>query len=308
MAITKSQKMLKILRSSMNMDSLTHEERIQCELKLKLTEKLDHILFTEWDPCGVSLLRGFDCTNEYHRYLPTIVNMVFSGASFTELSDKLMELEDWILGDLNIRRRCDVIAVMVSHYGPHASENRFIPVINTATPEAAYQSVLDLVTQTRLDAYEGKWRNVRVGYEKVAAICSDHLPEHHELKGVCFNNLGMAYSKTGEFGKAQEMYAKALPELEHGVQADYKNFMSCINNTINNLEHQRKFACTASYYEWMLRIYVDVDGWEYETPWKAKKRLDAAGNTKRPAPKLHPKRIPVERDDRTKIQQIFYID
>lgn len=308
MAITKSQKMLKKLRSSMEMDSLTHEERIQCELKLKLTEKLDHILFMEWDPCGVSLLRGFDCADEYHRYLPTIVNMVFSGASFTELSDELMELEDWILGDLNIRRRCDVIAVMVSHYGPHASENPFIPVINTATPEAAYQSVLDLVTQTRLDAYEGKWRDVRAGYEKVAVICQDHLPEHHELKGACFNNLGMAYSKTGELEKAQEMYAKALPELEYGVQADYKNFMSCLNNSINNLEHQRKFAATVPYFEWMLRIYVDVDGWEYETPWKAKKRLDAAGNTKRPAPKLHPKRIPVERDDRTKIQQIIFID
>lgn len=292
----------------MDTSTLTHEERIQCETKLKLTEKLDHILFTEWDPCGVSALRDFDCADEYHRYLPSIVNRVLAGASFTELSDELMALEDWILGDHNIRRRCDVIAVMVSHYGPHAAANPFIPVINTETPEAAYQSVLDLVTQTRLDAYENKWREVCAGYERVIAILKDHLADKHELRGACFNNLAMAYSKTGEHQKAQEMYDKALPELEYGAQVDYKNFMSCLNNMINNLEHRRRFSATLPYLEWMLRIYIAVDGWEYDTPWNAKKRLDAASNTRRPAPKLKPKRIPVERDDRTKIQQVIYID
>ena len=308
MAATKIQKMLKKLRTSMGMSMLTHEERVQCEIKLKLTEKLDHILFIEWDPCGVSALRDFDCADEYHRYLPTIVDMVLEGCSFVELSDELMKIEDWILGDHNIRRRCDVIAVMVSHYGPHAAENPFIPVINTSTPEAAYQSVLDLVTQTRLDAYEGKWREVRAGYEQVIAIFKEHLTEKHELRGACFNNLGMAYSKIGEFEKTQEMYTQALSELEYGAQVDYKNFMSCLNNMINYLEHRRQFSATLPYIEWMLRIYVAVDGWEYDTPWNTKKKLDVASNTKRPAPKLKPKRIPVERDDRTKIQQVIYID
>ena len=308
MAATKIQKMLKKLRTSMEMNTLTHEERIQCEIKLMLTEKLDHILFTEWDPCGVSALQGFDCADEYHRYLPTIVNMVLEGCSFVELSDELMELEDWILGDHNIRRRCDVIAVMVSHYGPHAAENPFTPFINTETPEAAYQSVLDLVTKTRLDAYEGKWREVCVGYEKIIAIFQDHLADKHELRGACFNNLGMVYSKTGEYEKAQKMYAKALPELEYGAQVDYKNFMLCLNNMINLLEHRRLFSATFPYFEWMLRIHVAVDGWEYDTPWKTKKKLNAACNTKRPAPKLKPKRIPVDRDSPTKIQQVIYID
>lgn len=75
--------------------------------------------------------------------------------------------------------------------------------------------MLDLVTQTRLDAYEGKWREVCSGYERVIANFKDHLADKHELRGARFNNLGMAYSKTGELEKAQEMYAKALPELEY---------------------------------------------------------------------------------------------
>lgn len=308
MAITKSQKMLKKLLTSMGLNSPASEDRIQCEIKRKLTEKLDHILFTEWDPCGVSRLREFDCAGEYHYYLPTIVNMVLDGCTFTELSDQLMEFEEMIWGDMNIRRRCDVIAVMVSHYGPLASKNPFTHVINTATPEAAYQSVLDLVTQTRLDTYEGKWRAVQDGYEIVIAIFQNHLPDHHELKGACFNNLAIVYSKTGEFEKAQEMYCKALPELEYGVKDGYKNFMLCMNNLINLFEHRRKFSATLPYFEWMLRIYVEVDGWEYDSPWSAKKRLDSSGNTKRPAAKLRQSRIPVERDDRVKIQQVIVVD
>lgn len=144
-------------------------------------------------------------------------------------------------GGHNIRRRCDVIAVMVSHQDSHAAENSFIPAINTATLEVAYQSVLDLVTQTRLDAYEDKWSQVCAGYERVIAIFKDHLADKDGLRGAYFNNNGMAYSKTSELEKAQEMYAKALPELEYGARADCKNFMSCLNNTINHLEHRRLF-------------------------------------------------------------------
>lgn len=129
------------------------QERARRLLTDDLTKKLDHILYTEWDPIGVHLLEEFDCFDEYHDYLPTVVDMVRAGASFSEISDQLMVFESYIKGDDNIRRRCDVAAVLVSSYGPHYSKNPFTPIVNTDTPESFYQSVLDLVMQTRLDAY-----------------------------------------------------------------------------------------------------------------------------------------------------------
>jgi len=78
--------------------------------------------------------------------------------------------------------------------------------------------------------------------------------------------------------------------------------------TINNLGHRRLFLATLPYFEWMLCIYIAIDGREYDTPLNTKKKPDAGCNTKRFFPKLKPKRISVERDDRSKIQQVIYID
>lgn len=308
MTTTSGQKVLKSLETAMKLNTLAPAERARQEVWFELAKRIDHILYTEWDPCGVHTLRGFDCSDEYKFYLPTIVDMVMDGATFIALSDQLMVFEDNIFGDLYIRRRCDVIAVMVSHYGPHAAHNPFVVVINTETPESAHQSVLDLIIQTRIDTYQGKWRSVRVGYEHVVAICQDHLSDNHELYGACLSNLGMAYSKTGELEKALQMYAQALPELAHGVHTDYRNFMFCLKNAINNLDHRRQFAAAWPYYDWMMRVHVAEDGWEDGRTWEVKAQMEAARNVKRPAPKLRPVRINVERDGYTRIRQMVGVD
>ena len=311
MALTLSQKMLKKLRASMRMDTLTEPERIACEAKLQLTEKIDHILYTEWDPIGVYSLTGYDCSDEYHRYLPSVVNLVWEGASVAEVSDLLLDWEDWLIKEFKVRRRCDVVAVMVSTYGPHAANHPFAPSIDTTTPQAAYQSVLDLITQTRVDTYEHRLRAVLAGYEKAVALCQAYLPGHRELKGACLNNLGMAYSQTGNLAKAQEVYVLALTELEPlepNAHTNDRAFMACLNNLINCLNHQRQFAATRPYYEWMLRINVLVDGWEYSPAWDTKKRLESSSNTRRPAPKLRPKILPVEQDEPSVIGQVICID
>ena len=311
MALTLSQEMLKKLRASMRMDTLTEPERMACEAKLQLTEKIDHILYTEWDPIGVYSLDGYDCSDEYHRYLPSVVNLVWEGACVAEVSDLLLDWEDWLIKEFKVRRRCDVVAVMVSTYGPHAANHPFAPVIDTATPQAAYQTVLDLLTQTRVDAYEHRWRAVRAGYEQAVAVCQARLPGHRELKGACLNNLAMACCQTGDLARAQEMYALALPELEPIEPNSYtydRHFMMCLDNMINCLEHQRQFAATRPYYEWKLRMNVLVEGWEYQPAWDTKKRLEASNNTRRPAPRLRPKRLSVEQDAPSVIGQVVYID
>jgi hypothetical protein len=214
MASTKSKKMLKALELSMKLDYLSAQDRIKQEMKLKLTEKIDQILYTEWDPCGIYIPSDLGMSDEYHRYLPVIVEMVLQDKSVSEISDRLMVFEDGILGDMYQRRRCDVIAVMVKRYAPHASNDQFTFTIDTQTPEAAYRSVLNLATQTRLDAYEKKWRCVIEGFESALIICQDYLFEKQELKGTCLNNLAFAYSKVGELEKAKDLFDQALPELK----------------------------------------------------------------------------------------------
>jgi tetratricopeptide (TPR) repeat protein len=208
-----------------------------------LTERIDHILFTEWDPIGVHLLTGFDCADEYRSYMPTIVDLVTAGASYSEISDQLMVFEGYIKGeDLSQRRRCDVIAVMVSRYGPHYAESPFIPAIQTDTPDAAYRSVLDLVTQTRLDTYEANWEAVRVGYEQAVTVCQMHLKGHDQLLAACLNNLGQAHTHLGQLEKAQALLEAAVPLLATYEATDEIPYLRCLDNLITNFEQCGKFS------------------------------------------------------------------
>lgn len=110
----------------MKMETLNEQERLQCNIKLRLTEKIDHILYTEWDPIGVSSLADFDCSDEYHSYLGSVVNLVYERGSVKQISDLLLGLEDMMVQEYMIRRRCDVIAAMVSHFGPHVATRQVV--------------------------------------------------------------------------------------------------------------------------------------------------------------------------------------
>jgi len=145
------------------------------------------------------IVGDFDCFDEYHRYLPWIVQMLRQDASLEALSDQLLEIEGFMLGPDTIRRRCDVISVMLRHYGPHAAAHPFVPVINTDTPQAAYRSVLDLVTQTRLEPYEKRWDAVCCGYEEAIWSCRTFLLERRILAGACLSNLAHTHARAYTF-------------------------------------------------------------------------------------------------------------
>jgi len=223
----------------------TRMARARRVLKDELTRKIDHILYTEWDPIGVHGLGDFDCFDEYHRYLPWIVEMVRQDASLEALSDQLLEIESFMLGPDTIRRRCDVIAVMLTQHGPHAGAHPFAPVIDTQTPEAAYRSVLDLVTQTRLDAYEKRWDAVCCGYEEAVRICRAHLSRRRVLIGTCLNNLAQAYTLTGQFEEARAALEEAAAKLKPRHYKTTRTYAGvwnrrlyawCLGNLINHLE------------------------------------------------------------------------
>lgn len=225
-------------------------------LKDELTRRIDHILYTEWDPIGVHVLGEFDCFDEYHSYLPGIVRMLREDASLEALSDELLEIESFMLGPDTVRRRCDVIAVMVRQYGPHAEKCPFVVTINTDTPQAAYQSVLALLTQTRLDAYEKRWDAVCQGYEKAVEICRAFLPRRDVLTGACLNNLAQACTLTGRLDQARAALEEAACRLK---PRDYKTARSyvtswnrrlyegCLHNLINHLEYRGERRAAVRY-------------------------------------------------------------
>lgn len=324
----KSQNMLDRLRESMNMSALTPEEQAQCEIKIALTEKIDHILYIEWDPIGVHSLCGipdddesenqseededqeyWDCSDEYHRYLPDIVDMVFDGESIADIADALYELDEMIMGsDLKKYRRCEVAAVMMSRYGPHADKNPFVPVVNTKTPQAAYQTALDLITQTRIDAYEKNWKKVSDTFEQVIAICALHFPEKKEFQGACLNNLGLAYAYSGDIQKAIMTFSKALSKLESKYPKNKPCIMICLDNVINCHEHLGQFNATLPYLNLILRIKIDESDDEYDCTDEIRERLANALQPNRPLPKINLYRLSVEDDQAGRIQNIVYID
>ncbi|MCF8208866.1 MAG: hypothetical protein K9K38_05615 [Rhodoferax sp.] len=309
---TISQRMLAKLRQSMNIPSLPPEEQAQCELKLKLTAKIDHILYTEWDPIGVHLLTDFDCDDEYHRYLPRIVDLVFDGAPVQEIAEALFEIELMIFGEGpqwgSSQRRCDEAAVMVSRYGPHAANNPFVVRINTDTAADAYQSVLDLVTQTRVDAYEKNWPAVRDNYEQAIAIIATHLPKKLDLFGACLNNFGVAYCHTQQLEQAIDAFDRAAIKLTPAAVKESRFLFTCLNNAINCHEHQGHFAAILPYLERIHRFNLKHVGKRYMDTHQAWQRLKQARKHDRKRPALKPKRIDVEKDGCGYIQNVIYID
>jgi len=275
-----------------------------------LTQRIDHILFTEWDPIGVHLLTGFDCSDEYRTYTPTIVNMVAGGATFSDISDQLMVFEGYIKGeDQSIRRRCDVIAVMVARYGPHYAQNPFTPNINTATPDAACQSVMDLVTQTRLDAYENQWDAVRSGYEQALAICRTHLAEHDLLLAACLNNLAQAYTELGQLEKAQELLETAVPLLATHAPSDEAPYLTCLNNLITQLEHRGKLDEAEPHLKAMIACLENtaIDG-DDERLLHARNRLERLTQKALAAIDLICSRLSIEGDGFGRIMNVVVID
>jgi tetratricopeptide (TPR) repeat protein len=254
-------------------------------------------------------MAGFDCVDEYRTYTPTLVNMVASGATFSDISDQLMVFEGYIKGaDQSIRRRCDVIAVMVASYGPHYAQNPFTPHINTVTPDAAYQSVMDLVTQTRLDAYDNQWEAVGSGYEQALAICQKHLAGRDLLLAACLNNLAQAYTELGQLDKAQELFESALPLLGTQASTDEAPYLTCLNNLITHLEYRGKMTEAEPYLKAMMACLestaIDEDD---ERLLHARNRLKRLIQQASPAINLSCARLSVEGDGFGRIMNVVVI-
>lgn len=291
-------------------NNTTPEERFEHAAKLKLTTIINDILLYEWDPIGISaLLDNFGCEDEYHNYLPYIVDMVIDGSPVSDVSDQLLVYEGFIKGDdMTNRRRCDVIAAMVSHYGPHAHQQSVTPVIKTDTPKDAYQAVLDLVTQTRIAAYEKRWGSVCEVYEQVVALCQTHFAQNHALFGSCLNNLGIAYLKTKQFSKAAQTYAIALTEFEYGRHEEEYDYVVCLSNLLSVLDHTQQHKVATPLHLKLFLIHAKNEGYRStEVREQRQKYLASKRGSRKPKP-LQTQRIAVADDGRGRINGYHIID
>lgn len=76
----------------------------------KLFKSIDHILWKDWDPLQLYPAAPKD---EYQNYTSELFHLKISAASISLLEDKLLELENKILGREGNPERCKKIASII---------------------------------------------------------------------------------------------------------------------------------------------------------------------------------------------------
>ena len=79
--------------------------------QLALYEKVDELLWIEWDPIGVS--DSPEARDEYYGYLPTIFKLAMEGADEYKISKYLLEFERSGMGMSGNEVNCERVARLV---------------------------------------------------------------------------------------------------------------------------------------------------------------------------------------------------
>ncbi len=78
---------------------------------MKLYKRIDEILWTDWDPVGVSGVP--EARDEYYGYLPTVFQLVLENASENKITEYLLWVETKRMGLSGNQQKCKQIAAMV---------------------------------------------------------------------------------------------------------------------------------------------------------------------------------------------------
>ncbi|SEL09113.1 hypothetical protein [Parapedobacter koreensis] len=73
-----------------------------------LYQKIDEILWTEWDPIGVNVYE--EARDEYHSYVPQIFSLKIHGADAEVIASTLFKIETGRMGLLGDIEHCREIA------------------------------------------------------------------------------------------------------------------------------------------------------------------------------------------------------
>ena len=77
-------------------------------LQKALFNKIDEILWKEWDPIGIN--DNENIRDEYQTYTPQLFRLKTEGANTTQISEYLYQLETISMGLAGDRQRCEIIA------------------------------------------------------------------------------------------------------------------------------------------------------------------------------------------------------
>ena len=77
------------------------------EVRSKMSNEIDTILWEDWDPIGINDVAPRD---EYRSYVPEILNLVMNEKSVAEIASRLYHIETKNMGDSGNRERCNQIS------------------------------------------------------------------------------------------------------------------------------------------------------------------------------------------------------
>ncbi len=77
------------------------------EIRSKVSNEIDKILWEDWDPIGINDVAPRD---EYRSYVPQILNLIMNKKSASEIADRLYYIETEVIGVIGNKERCGKIA------------------------------------------------------------------------------------------------------------------------------------------------------------------------------------------------------
>lgn len=81
------------------------------ESKLTFYKFIDNLLYTDWDPIGISEING--PTDEYHSYLPIVFNLALQSSDINIIADYLFKVETKRMDTSGNHSKCLEIAEII---------------------------------------------------------------------------------------------------------------------------------------------------------------------------------------------------
>ena len=228
-----------------------------------------------------------------------------------EVSDQLFEFEQRIWDDKANNRRCEVIAAMFCHFGPHPAQRDPKFWVCGIAEDTAYQCALRTAIQARIQMYLKAWGNAAALYQELAELTAKSLPSLQALRGASFNNWGVAQGMSTKLDMAITCFETAITALntvERSTCAQERAYLDVLENLISALEYRECFDAARLHYEALINALIRSEGEDSNSVLEAKTRM--LGSTSR-GPKNVPltlRRLPIEGDGPGVIRGAIDID
>ena len=109
----------------------------------------------------------------------------------------------------------------------------------------------------------GLYRDAETVWLRQIPLAEELYGAEHENTAASYNEIGLAYKKQGDYGKALEYYQKAMAIVEKNLGADHPNTASSYNNIGVVYDDQGDYSKALEYYQKALAIWEKNLGAEH---------------------------------------------